>query len=584
MSSSGERCIFTPPSSPDSITEVFDESDRFTIIGDNEFHCYQNVDRYERQEEEDRYRRDDLEQAGYIVPVEDADRSDDHIPEKRRRGNDGQAAVFGVFERPGERDTVQSGFLGDRYVAEMVTNFNRGQRKLVRESVRFGVSSIPREEALAISKSLQRKGTPFCIAVHPDPFPHYHIVHACPWKWYCCRCYSPGVPKRAIKTDELRTIDQDALQRIIEYLCSGTRRILYIYSGSSYARHVPGVKYVFSKRLPELQRFADPLEISYNPSESSVQPSTSGSSNPNSGQSSGGNSIVPKCVAYGKPEEIEQLIMAHPTVPLTSFVLSNIWLGSKYRFLSNNDKAVAKCIRYIKTKLTHWTIEDFIKYYKSPAVIQPLFSCIKGNFSDYYYSRIESQEIIEDLVQFQMADIYASNNLNDTDGNTSFWTDIYRICNKTNGKINCLELIGPANCGKSYFINWLTEFFINVGHVENFNRYHNFPLQSAYNARVLNWGEAYAESSQVDTVKLLLGGDPCPANIKYENTQTIEKTPVFITANKRLLPRTKPFTERMIRYDWQPCDWLKEKIKKPNPLCFIDILYKYDIIPESVLL
>lgn len=271
-------------------------------------------------------------------------------------------------------------------------------------------------------------------------------------------------------------------------------------------------------------------------------------------------------------------MMKHPTVPLSSFVLTNIWLGSKFKYLDNRDAGVGKALKFIKSKLCHWSVEDYIKYYESDQIVQPLYSCIKGNFYDYYYDVGTSKDIILDLIQFQFSDIFAAQNLNDIDGHKMFWTEIYNICNKSNSKKNCLELIGPANCGKSFFVNWLTEFFINVGHVENFNRFQNFPLQSAYNCRVLNWGEAYAEKSKLDTVKLLLGGDPCPANIKYESTQTIEKTPVFITANKRLIPTTGPFQERMIRYDWRSYAKLKDYDKKPNPLCFINILREYDII------
>lgn len=124
----------------------------------------------------------------------------------------------------------------------------------------------------------------------------------------------------------------------------------------------------------------------------------------------------------------------------------------------------------------------------------------------------------------------------------------------------------------------LTAFYLNVGHARNWNKNENFPLQSCINRRIILWNEAQVEHSAHDSVKLLLGGDPCPANIKYLDTQTISRTPIIITANRRLIPWSAPFNQRMVRYDWLAAPYLKTLTKKPNPLCYLELLYQYAII------
>ena len=41
--------------------------------------------------------------------------------------------------------------------------------------------------------------------------------------------------------------------------------------------------------------------------------------------------------------------------------------------------------------------------------------------------------------------------------------------------------------------------------------------------------------SAIETLKLLLGGDPCPANIKFEDHDIIPRTPIFMLSNTDVL-------------------------------------------------
>lgn len=544
----------------------------------------QDVSAYIQQEEESNRRRTELQEAGYLSDTSEVDYhategTTTTSTEGLGRGTQTriQSGILGTLERFRERRALHLRVLGTPIVSAMVSNIRGGQTKLHRESVRFGYGENPFKKVSEICQSLQRKGTPFGIAKHAEPYEHYHIVHFCPWKWYCCRCYCPS-GKRTAKVDALSNINEESLSRILQYLCTNGHELQYLYSGTSLTRCIHGIELIFDKPISRMSKFEGPLEASYDPDESASNYSSTSGTLEDRRQHIRPDNSLPKSVRYPKPEEVEAFIMAHPIVPLSSIHLSNIWLSSKFRYCSERDEGVKKAIKYIKSRVKHWTVNDFIVYYESDACSKPMWACVSGDIDLYYFNREESKKHIIQLIQFQHCAFFAADSLSDVEGQTEFWTDIYKICNRTHGKRNCIELIGPPNCGKSWFANWLTEFFINVGHVENFNRYHAFPLQSAFNARILNWGEASAEPSALDTVKLLLGGDPCPANIKYENTQTIEKTPVIITANQQRIPSSPPFQERMIRYTWRTAPHLKELTKKPHPLALIDIFREYDII------
>nr|QTE04034.1 MAG: nonstructural protein [Dendrocopos leucotos parvoviridae sp.] len=528
------------------------------------------------------YKRDDeraeFEEAGYSGdPIYDpiTGTAEPVIEECEGRGGDGgQVSIVGSIIGGAKQLPVFLEVLGVRLIAELVKSIRRnGQRRLVRESIR---GERPRIYTIinGIRKSLYKKGTFFAIAYHGSPSSHYHVIHACPWKWYCCRCYQPPGGKRNLRTTELTRISESDWNSEFEYLCSDDRQLQYVYSGVTYTKSLCGIKYIPIEGIHE-EGATGEMEVCQNQNEGVPESERMAVDSGTSEHVVGSNSHLPKSSNKIIPEEVEAFIMNNLCVPIDSITVSHCWISSKYRFIGNDHKVVNNVIRSVKNRINTWMYEDFKNFYNNRFSLQ--FAAFKESTLTYYYLRDESAEIIEKLLLFQYLDLAAANGVTVEEQVTLFLQEVYDICFKKKAKVNALELIGPASCGKSFFCDMVANFFINVGLIENFDRYHQFPLQSAFNKRILQWNEAQCEHAKLEIAKLVLGGDPCPANIKYSDIQTISRTPVLITANRQFIPNTQPFNDRMIRYTWRPAPFLKQYDRKPHPLCLLKLFEDYPI-------
>lgn len=186
---------------------------------------------------------------------------------------------------------------------------------------------------------------------------------------------------------------------------------------------------------------------------------------------------------------------------------------------------------------------------------------------NHYYSREKSLEVIEKLLYHQ----YKSE-----DEVSEFVNRVFDITEKRIEKKNTMLLKGPPNSGKTYFTMFVIAFYINVGHVANFVRGQNFPLNDCCHRRILFWNEPSICPSSYDTVKMLCGGDPCPAKKKYSEDITISRTPLFINTNSSaVFPKTPVWDTRIYTESWTTADFLKECTQYPNPIAFIDLIKKY---------
>lgn len=156
---------------------------------------------------------------------------------------------------------------------------------------------------------------------------------------------------------------------------------------------------------------------------------------------------------------------------------------------------------------------------------------------------------------------------------------IHSIMERELPKCNSIYISSPPNSGKTWFADMLTAFYINVGQVNNFNRNSQFPLNDCVNRRVLIWNEPNIEPSALETVKMLLGGDPCPANVKYQSGHIITKTPVIITANSRILDAQDPvWSSRCKFWEWRPAPFLRNIDGYPHPMAWPEIINRYKIL------
>lgn len=266
-------------------------------------------------------------------------------------------------------------------------------------------------------------------------------------------------------------------------------------------------------------------------------------------------------------EKIYKCLLLLCCVPLFSACETEYWLSNVA--LSYHDKSCPyyrKAIRKLERLLCFKSYEWFMKHYADPNVI-PKFRAITSDPSDFYYDRDTSYTVVKKLLLHQYDD--------DETKVKKFIQHLYNVCEKVLPKKNTMMIVGPANAGKNYFIDCISAFYLCVGYQGNFNKNTSFPFQDCVNKRIIVWNEPNIQPSSFDTVKKILGGDPCSANIKYESSSTIPRTPVLITSNVDVLPNDKIFNTRLYRVKWKAASFLKEYSKYPHPYVWSDLINEY---------
>lgn len=107
-------------------------------------------------------------------------------------------------------------------------------------------------------------------------------------------------------------------------------------------------------------------------------------------------------------------------------------------------------------------------------------------------------------------------------------------------------LLGKPSVGKTWFATILGKLIINTGYIGNSNRSAQFQFQDCPRRNLLIFDEPNVEPAAFETFKLIFTGTPCPANIKYENKNLINRTPVVVLCN------IDPFPDCMKR-TWCRC-------------------------------
>lgn len=255
---------------------------------------------------------------------------------------------------------------------------------------------------------------------------------------------------------------------------------------------------------------------------------------------------------------IEELLV----IPVESSCQVKLWLEHPTLCLFNQaDSDYIRACNLVNRRIQFLTYLDLKKLHLNKP--HALYLAREPN---HYYNPEESMFYIEQLLDFQFPDY------NDK---LEFLTTLYNVCEKNVPKLNSIYLWGPANCGKSWFMDMVTSFYINVGHVKNFVRGQNFPLNDCVARRILLWNEPSIMPSAFDSVKMIAGGDPCPCAVKYQGDGKITRTPLIFTSNKETFGRSSVWTTRIKTYHWNPAIILKEATKYPHPYTYALLIDKY---------
>ncbi len=107
----------------------------------------------------------------------------------------------------------------------------------------------------------------------------------------------------------------------------------------------------------------------------------------------------------------------------------------------------------------------------------------------------------------------------------------------------------------------------------NWDKWHNFPLQMCQHVTFVQWNEPNFAPDKTNDLLKLLGGDRLSFDIKNQPHGVISKTPVLITANKYIFPRTDVWDSRIYEWNWTTAPFLKAiSGKRLHPYALINVI------------
>nr|AIT71975.1 nonstructural protein NS1 [Hordeum marinum Itera-like densovirus] len=407
---------------------------------------------------------------------------------------------------------------------------------------------------------------------------HFHILHACQWYNNECRCLgrSFDVNPRKNKAIPIDPVDTEHIRNIMFYNTKWPRWPVYIKVADG-----PEFEYVYrtesiSKESIQPNRQSQQLEESYNPDES--------------GPSGRQQTSLPtkrdnRCtdVPHGKPsrngnsvEKFVEQFKLRPTWPLEHILDTKDWLESEWGTYIASDKQIQRTFQILMKITMNMTYSELKMLYQNEHTM-PIWGAISSkDLLNTYYTVDESQDIVEELLDFQMQNDQLEYFDDLEDAKRKFITDLYEILEKKHQKTNTFQIVSPPSAGKNFFIETVLAFYWNTGVIQNFNRYNNFPLMEAVNRRVNYWDEPNFEPDATETLKKLFAGTALKATVKFQKEANVQKTPVIITANFDKFTK-EVWDDRIIKYYWYSCPKLKQYNKRLHPFVWSYLVDKYVI-------
>lgn len=416
---------------------------------------------------------------------------------------------------------------------------------------------------------------------------HLHIYHTCTYNQSHCTCaFLRGLPiKRRLSkfVSPINTFSEADWHSWIEYFSSGRRKILHLQIGGislwrdvcelQLQRESGGDQAETADRTLESDGLSvqtshwekhdfEPASISKNSrhnrsTENTVDQRQSGL--PGLGDEGNKRAKIKNALCLELCHNFFSLLC----VPVEASCQTKPWLANDSLALYDLSKEEYKmAVSRFKRFTMHLNFNDIVSIHKKATN-----ATYYARFPNFYLDLDESLKYINQLLLFQFKT---------ADGVDEFLNILYNVCERKLSKLNSIFILGKPNCGKTWFVDCLAAFYLNIGHVKNFVRGNNFPLNDCPNRRILVWNEPSIQPSSFDSVKMLCGGDSCPAAVKYEGDGVISKTPLIFTSNNNIFPLTTVWTSRIHTVTWQPASFLKNIEKKPHPLVFEILFNKYN--------
>lgn len=467
---------------------------------------------------------------------------------------------------------------------------------------------IARGMVQVIQSSRRTIRTPRFIALiyHPDSTGgHVHLYHVCAYRGSHCRCRWVELLRSFLQETQARggsggpsglkrrgrrqrivycsSLREEDIRNWLQYFLTPPRKILYLEVFEENPGHLLyRLKSLQGRESIEEGRATEPVETSLIQSEdcrtesdelSTVQGDSSsiertskvsnqGSGNlPRSGKRMPGKMKVKSAEHLWLVDKIRKLL----PVPFSAACDLHEWLNdNEVNFLDKADLDYKRAVNHLQRETSLWTYENILNESLK----------VQGH---YYARHSEHYMNIED--SFRYVNVLLKYQYKTKEKVSEFLEALYSILEKQLPKKNTLYIKSPPSSGKTWFVDCITAFYLNVGQVNNFNRNSSFPLNDCVNRRVLVWNEPNIEPAAFDTVKMLFAGDPLPANVKYQSGHVITRTPVIVTSNTYVVTPDDPiWSSRCYFTEWDVAPFLQEIERYPHPMCYPKLLQHYDIV------
>lgn len=432
-----------------------------------------------------------------------------------------------------------------------------------------------------------RLGNTWAVVYHPETETqgHIHLFHRCLYYGSYCRC-SPlrGLrPKRrrARYTPVLGTQNnQEFWQLWFRYFLQEPRQIVYLeIAGMDFGKQVRRLENLRPSQQTEGVGSDELVEGSWPPCQGADRQPTlvvgesqedrevaqriGAAVNSRNINSTGVRSLSQgmKPANHKNPQSILNALYRLLVIPIESSCETEEWLANDdLLFINKSDSDYKRACSAFARRTQFLDFHSLYAIHSRPETVGIYFQ----RSHKHYFNLEESYAHCYRLLYVQYGSASAV---------TQFISRLYDILERALPKKNTMYVEGPPNSGKSWFFDMVTSYYLNIGHVKNFVRQHSFPLNDCVSRRVLMWNEPSISPSQFETFKMLAGGDPCPAAIKYEGDGKITRTPLLLTANHCAFDKSNPvWSSRMYFETWKSAPFLKELQFYPHPLTWYKLV------------
>lgn len=446
----------------------------------------------------------------------------------------------------------------------------------------FACESIGRAQGLA-KRMAERAGNfrrgLILISIHSDQDggAHIHTIHSCAYANRACRCYFKAFPeaqedaRRLLrKPPPIETFKRSDWENITKYFCTKGRRATFAKINGAIQRlplEITNLSDIILSGQVEggshsgLENCHDPLD-NYDERKRGIEPKGDGGTRSRKRRrvgNAGGDGGI-----RGDTGVILDLIKRYAVCPLSEIVYTCEYLENPVAVKRLDDRDVKNAIDCHAAIINTWNREDYVKFYEDPNTIKIWSARSLDMVELHYLTDNESRDIINKLLDYQCGL-----------AKKQFVTDLINVTDMNIPKCNCFLIVSPPSAGKNFLCDAIKDYYLNVGQMQNPNKYNTFAYQDCHNRRLLIWNEPNYEPRETENLKMLFGGDNLSANVKCKPQANVKRTPVICMSN--VVPRFanhEAFADRVITYYWNAAPFLKEVIKKPRPDSVMNLLYE----------